>query len=96
MTGCDAVYAFGLKGVPTLYGKKSADIVRSADKGATWTTVATVPGKFMDMAYDATRDRFYVAAEDKLLQLQNGTWTTLLRRRTSLARCASQQWPLTR
>jgi hypothetical protein len=33
--------------------------------------------------YDATRDRFYVAAEDKLLQLQNGTWTTLPTPRTS-------------
>jgi hypothetical protein len=77
MTGCDAVYTSSLKGASTLYGKKGGDIVRSTDKGATWTTVATVPGKFFDMAYDAMRDRFYVASEDKLLQLQNGTWTTL-------------------
>jgi photosystem II stability/assembly factor-like uncharacterized protein len=77
MTGCDAVYAFNLKGSPILFGKKGEDIVRSADKGATWTKVVTVPGRFFDLAYDFARNRFYVAAEDKLLQFENDSWTTL-------------------
>lgn len=77
MPDCEAVYTASPVGGRTLYGKKANAIVQSTNKGATWTTVATVPGGFSDLAYDHVRNRFYVASQDRLKRYQNGTWTTL-------------------
>ena len=76
--GCDGVYAAS----PTthaLYGRKGNAVVRSTDHGATWQTVADVPGGLQDLAVDGTTGRIYVASEDRLKVWQSATptWTAI-------------------
>jgi hypothetical protein len=72
MPGCDGVYTASPAGVRDLYGKKGNDVVKSADKGASWTKVVTITGGFNDLAYDHVRNIVYVVSEDKLKKFQNG------------------------
>jgi len=58
--------------VRDLYGKKGNDVVKSSDKGASWTKVVTITGGFNDLAYDHVRNIVYVVSEDKLKKFQNG------------------------
>jgi hypothetical protein len=73
MTGCDGVFTSSPVGSKELIGKKGNDIVKSTNGGASWTTVATVPGGFSDVAYDHVRNRYYVASEDQLKKVEGGT-----------------------
>jgi len=72
MPGCDGVYTASPAGTRDLYGKKGNDVVKSADKGASWTKVVTITGGFNDLAYDHVRNIVYVVSEDKLKKFQNG------------------------
>lgn len=74
MSGCDGVYV-ALPG--HLVGRKGRDLVISRDKGASWEKIVTVPGGFMDAAYDPKRDRYYVVSEERLKQVDKGVITTL-------------------
>jgi photosystem II stability/assembly factor-like uncharacterized protein len=76
MAGCDGVYGAHPDG-GTLYGKKGNALVESRDRGATWQTLAEVPGGFEDVSYDAERKRYYVASQDRLKHYEGGVWTTV-------------------
>ena len=71
MAGCEAVFTAAPDG--RLFGRMRADLVASTDHGQSWTPLAGIPGGFCDVAYDAGDDRFYLASEDRLKALQNGT-----------------------
>ncbi len=76
MPDCEGVFMGDVK-THTLYGKKGGAIVRSEDKGASWTGMASVEGGFDDLAVDPVRKRFYVASQERLKMWQAGRWTTL-------------------
>ncbi len=82
MAGCDVVYTANPKGGRELFGSrrdreaKQSALLRSTDKGATWTTLAVLPGSINDIAFDATRGRIYVVSEDNLKVWDGKTWKT--------------------
>jgi hypothetical protein len=67
MDGCDGVCIASAGPDHTLYGACGARVVRSADHGASWTTVATLPAAVRDVAYDHVHDRVFAAAADNHL-----------------------------
>jgi hypothetical protein len=68
MNGCDGVYTSNPAGDKELYGRKGKNLVRSVDKGATWTVLASLPGEVGDVAYDHVRNRVYATSNEKLYQ----------------------------
>ncbi len=64
MSGCDGVITSSPTGAKELYGIKGRNIVRSDTRGASWTTVTTIPDGIQDLAYDHIRNRFYVTCGD--------------------------------
>ncbi len=70
MDGCEGVYTAAPDG--TLFGKKGNALVKSSDEGANWQPIFDIPGGFRDVAYDAKRDRYYLASEDRLKRLDKG------------------------
>lgn len=77
MPDCDGVFTHNTRGAKELYGRKGDRIVKSGDRGASWTSVAEVPGGFKDLAYDPVRNRFWVASGDRLKRVKNGTVTVV-------------------
>jgi hypothetical protein len=76
MTGCDGVWTSNPGGQRELYGTFGRNIVRSTDHGASWTTVASTPYDILDLAYDPSRERFYIATGTAGLAMwQNGVVT---------------------
>ncbi len=76
MGDCDAVFAHAPDG-KTLFGKKGDTVVRSTDAGRSWEKVADVSGGLRDLAWDDTRQRLYVASEDRLKVFEKGAWRTI-------------------
>jgi len=68
MKGCDGVFTSNPKGERELYGRNRSSVVRSTDKGATWTVLKAIPGGIGDVAYDHVHNRVYAAAGGKLFQ----------------------------
>jgi len=75
MDACDGVYIASPDG--TLFGRKGNSLVKSGDGGATWTTLADVPGGFSDVAFDAKRGRFYFASENRLKRLDGAAFSDI-------------------
>ena len=75
MNECDGVFIAAPDG--RLLGRKSQALVGSIDAGATWQKITDVPEDFSDVAYDSSRNRYYFASHDRLLQFAGGRWTTL-------------------
>jgi|GEM_PF-1704367 len=70
MTACDGVFISNSSGAKELYGHKGRNIIRSLDRGATWTTLGAVLHDISDLAYDPGNNRVYVACGDNgLFQL---------------------------
>lgn len=74
MNGCDGVYTTN---GTTLIGRKDKDIVSSKDDGLTWTKVVSVDGGFGDIAFDAKRNRYLVASQERLKIREKGVWRTI-------------------
>jgi len=75
MRDCDGVFLARPDG--RLLGRKAGTLVESADGGTTWRQVCAVPGGFSDVAFDARRDRYYFASDNRLKQFEHGAFTTL-------------------
>lgn len=75
MNDCEGVFIAAPDG--RLLGRKDKTLVTSADAGATWQKICEVPGGFSDVAFDARRERYYFASENRLKQFQKGAFTTL-------------------
>ncbi|CAN5397428.1 hypothetical protein BH11ARM2_BH11ARM2_10830 [soil metagenome] len=74
MDGCDGVFTSGAKG--ELLGTLGHAVVRSLDKGRTWTTVADAPDEVRDLAYDPVRKRVYAVLGDRAAYWAGG-WNWL-------------------
>ncbi len=61
MPDCHGICTASPTGNRDLYGVSGNQVVRSADRGASWSVVASLPGKAVDVAYDHLRDRIYAA-----------------------------------
>jgi len=72
MSGCDGVFTSSPVGDREPYGRKGKSLVKSADKGATWTVLASLPGDVGDVAYDHVRNRAYATSNEKLYQYDVG------------------------
>jgi len=72
MKGCDGVFTSSPVGDWELYGRNGRSLVKSTDKGATWTALAALPGDIDDVAYDHVRNRVYVTTNEKLYQYDVG------------------------
>jgi photosystem II stability/assembly factor-like uncharacterized protein len=68
MNGCDGVFTSNPVGDRELYGRNGRSLVKSTDKGATWTALASLPGDAGDVAYDHVRNRVYATSNEKLHQ----------------------------
>jgi hypothetical protein len=77
MTGADMVLTYNPRGNGELYGRSGNSIVTSTDHGKTWSIVATYSAPFRDLAYDPSEKRFWLAANDQLVQYENGTFTVV-------------------
>lgn len=75
MDDCEGVYTAD-PATAMLYGKKGNALVRSADKGMTWQTVAPVPDGIGDVAVGEA-GRVYVSSEERLKVWDGKTWTAL-------------------
>jgi hypothetical protein len=75
MNDCDGVFIAAPDG--RLLGREGKALVTSTDSGATWQKTCEVPGGFSDVAFDAQRERYYFASENRLKQFAQGTFTTL-------------------
>ncbi|MEK7556204.1 MAG: hypothetical protein AAB523_02880, partial [Patescibacteria group bacterium] len=94
LDGANRVYTYNPTGTKELYGVRGGDyppgtentVVKSLDHGVTWTSVFTVPNIVWDLAYDHTKNRFYITVGDRgnhsteLYQWQNGTLTNITSR----------------
>jgi photosystem II stability/assembly factor-like uncharacterized protein len=76
MATCDGVYTANAR-TGALYGKKGNAVVTSKDNGATWQTIAEVPGGLADIAVDAASGKMYVASEDKLKMWDGNAWSAI-------------------
>ena len=72
MNGCDGVFTSSPAGGRELYGRNGVSLVTSADKGATWTALASLPGEVDDVAYDHVRHRVYATSKERLYQCDVG------------------------
>jgi uncharacterized protein (TIGR02145 family) len=72
MNGCDGVFTSSFVGGRELYGRNGGSLVTSADTGATWTILASLPGRIDDVAYDHVRNRVYAAYNGELFQYDAG------------------------
>ncbi len=62
MEGCEGVLTQKPDG--TLIGAYKNQVVVSCDHGANWTQLTTVPSTIADIAYDSSRDRYYIVTGD--------------------------------
>jgi len=75
MNGVGGVFTSNPTGSRELYGSSYGDILKSTNKGVSWTKLATAPIDISDMAYDQTNNRIYVTGQDKLYQYDVSTST---------------------
>lgn len=80
MATVDGVHAHhdidrSLYGISQGEGGAAARVVRSADSGRTWTTVAEHAGKIADLAVDPRDGALWVVASDRLWIVREGRWT---------------------
>ncbi len=69
MNGCKGALIPNIYGEKEVYGANGNNVVKSIDKGDTWTTVATFPGNVQDIAVDQVLNRLYVVVNsDRLFQ----------------------------
>ena len=69
MTGCKGVLIANLYGDQEVYGADGYNVVKSVDKGDSWTTVATLPNVVSDIAIDHSQNRLYIViGGDRLFQ----------------------------
>ena len=61
MTDCKAVVTYNPIGDKELYGINESSVVKSTDKGETWSIVAKFPTGVRDIAYDHVNNRIYAA-----------------------------------
>jgi len=70
MDDCEGVFIATPNG--RLLGRQGSLLVGSANSGATWQPIVEVPGGINDLAYDAERNRYYVASDRRLKQYEDG------------------------
>jgi len=75
MDGCDGVFIATTDG--RLLGRNGKTLVSSSDDGETWQKIVEVPGGFRDVAFDAVRNRYYFASENRLKQYEKGIFTKI-------------------
>lgn len=69
MSGCKGVLIANIFGEKEVYGATGNKVVKSVDKGDTWTTVTTLNYNVADLAIDHVLNRLYiVTSDDRLFQ----------------------------
>jgi len=69
MNGCNGVLIANLYGEKEVYGANGNRVVKSNDKGDTWTTIATLSANVQDIAVDHILNRLYIVISgDRLFQ----------------------------
>jgi len=69
MDGCKGVLIANLSGDQEVYGADGYNVVKSNDKGDTWTLVQTMPNIVSDVAVDHSQNRLYIVTlSDRLFQ----------------------------
>ena len=69
MNGCKGVLIPNIYGEKEVYGANGTKVVKSNDKGDTWTTVATLTSDVQDIAIDHVLNRLYIVTTgDRLFQ----------------------------
>lgn len=81
MNGCKGVLIANLFGQKEVYGAFNNDVVKSVDKGETWTKVSTLPAAIADIGFDHNNNRlFIVTSGNRLFQFENGKLTEITNR----------------
>jgi len=72
MKGCKGVFIANLYGEQEVYGADGYNVVKSVDKGDSWSVVATLPNVVADIAIDHSINRLYVVISgDRLFQIDS-------------------------
>jgi hypothetical protein len=66
MSGCDGVLTSNPVGGRELYGRNGSNLVKSTDKGATWSVITNAGSNINDVAFDHARGHIYVVSGDRL------------------------------
>ncbi len=72
MSNCTAVYCASTDG-SKLFGVNGSSLVMSTNKGASWTTVATVSGGINDVAYNSNSNTAFVVAGGNMFNIDINT-----------------------
>jgi hypothetical protein len=73
MTDCKGVFIANLYGEKEVYGANGTRVVKSLNKGDTWSTVTTLPADVQDIAVDHVLNRLYIVVSgDRLYQFDSG------------------------
>jgi len=73
MNGCKGVFIANIYGEKEVYGASNNDVVKSTDKGDTWTKVVTLPARVADVGIDHNNNRLYIVTSgNRLFQFESG------------------------
>ena len=81
MNGCKGVFIANLYGEKEVYGANMNDVVKSTNKGDTWTKVVTLPARIADVGIDHNNNRiFIVTSGNRLFQFEDAKLTEITSR----------------
>jgi hypothetical protein len=81
MSGCQGVFCANPFGEQEVFGANGRTVVRSIDRGVSWTTIRTLASNIIDMSFDHRTGRLFVVTEgDRLFRLSGSTIVELTSR----------------